>query len=130
MLRDRSARRRGGPGEAIRPAAAVSSVAKPHGSGMRLALLEARRVSWAERLREVAADPMLGFLALAALVYLGLGERVEAAVLLLAALPLIGMDAFLHRRARASTAALESQLGASATAVRDGRRPCRWRRRR
>jgi P-type Ca2+ transporter type 2C len=84
-------------------------------------ILEVRRVSLAERLREIAADPMLWFLAIAALVYLWLGERVEAAVLLFAMLPLVGMDAFLHRRTRASTSALESQLSASATVVRDGR---------
>jgi Ca2+-transporting ATPase len=72
-------------------------------------------------LRETAADPMLWFLAVTALLYLGLGRRGDALVLALALVPLAGMDAWLHRRTRASTEGLASRLAPRARVVRDGR---------
>ncbi|MBZ4420227.1 cation-transporting P-type ATPase [Myxococcus sp. RHSTA-1-4] len=70
---------------------------------------------------ETAGDPMLWFLVGASVLYLVLGERTEGVVLLLAIVPLLGMDAFLHRRTRASMAGLQSRLAARATVLRDGR---------
>ena len=70
--------------------------------------------------RDTASDPMIWFLAVTAVVYLFLGERVEATVLLVATVPILALDAVLHRRTRASTEGLRSRLAARATVVRDG----------
>ena len=70
--------------------------------------------------RETAADPMLWFLAGTSALYLLLGQAAEAGVLLVSLVPLAGMDAWLHRRTRASTAGLRSLLATSARVVRDG----------
>ncbi|MDQ3264126.1 MAG: cation-transporting P-type ATPase [Myxococcota bacterium] len=72
------------------------------------------------RIRQTAADPMLWFLVVTGGIYLALGERLEGLTLLLSVLPLTGMDAFLHRRTRASTEGLESRLAATARVRRDG----------
>ena len=69
---------------------------------------------------DTAKDPMLWFLALTSVLYAAVGQRVEALTLLVAIVPLVGMDAFLHRRTRASTEGLQSRLAASARVVRDG----------
>lgn len=79
-----------------------------------------RRSPWA-RVRETAADPMLWFLVATSCVYFVLGETIEGVTLLLAIIPLTGMDALLHHRTRASTQGLESRLAARAIAIRDGR---------
>ena len=70
--------------------------------------------------RDTAKDPMIWFLVGTGVIYALIGERVEALTLLVAILPLIGMDAFLHRRTRASTAGLESRLASTASILRDG----------
>jgi P-type E1-E2 ATPase len=46
--------------------------------------------------------------------------RLEAIVFLLAVFPVLGLDAVLHRRARASTERLAQSLAGSATVVRAG----------
>ncbi|NVI97867.1 cation-transporting P-type ATPase [Myxococcus sp. AM009] len=76
--------------------------------------------SWLHVLRETAGDPMLWFLVGTSGLYFVLGARTEGLVLLLAIVPLLGMDAFLHRRTRASTAGLRSRLAARATVLRAG----------
>jgi Ca2+-transporting ATPase len=75
--------------------------------------------SW-DLARATARDPMIWFLLGTAALYAAVGERVEAATLAAAILPLVGIDAFLHRRAAASSAGLRSRLAARATVVRDG----------
>ncbi|MFY1831426.1 cation-translocating P-type ATPase [Myxococcus fulvus] len=72
-------------------------------------------------LREAAGDPMLWFLVGMSALYLGLGKVSEGLVLLGAIAPLLGMDAFLHHRTRASTEGLQSRLAARAFVLRDGR---------
>ncbi|MCE9670842.1 cation-transporting P-type ATPase [Myxococcus stipitatus] len=72
-------------------------------------------------LKETAADPMLWFLVCTSVVNFILGQRTEGLLLLLAMIPLVGMDAFLHSRTRASTEGLQSRLAARATVLRDGR---------
>jgi P-type Ca2+ transporter type 2C len=84
-------------------------------------IVETSARSWSERITETAADPMLWFLFVTSGIYLLLGEVVEGAILLLAVVPLTGMDAFLHHRTRASTQGLESRLAARAVVIRDGR---------
>ena len=63
---------------------------------------------------------MLWFLIGVASLYLGLGELPEAATLAVAIIPLVGMDAVLHWRTRASTEGLASRLATVATVYRDG----------
>jgi len=65
-------------------------------------------------------DPMLWFLAAASALYAVVGQSVEALTLLVAIVPLVGMDAFLHRRTQASTEGLQSRLASTARVVRDG----------
>ena len=65
-------------------------------------------------------DPMLWFLVGTAALFLWLGDRLEALVLLSAMIPLVGMDAYLHRRTQASTQGLTSRLATTARTLRDG----------
>jgi Ca2+-transporting ATPase len=74
---------------------------------------------WRELARETARDPMIWFLVGTAGLYLALGSTVESLTLLSAILPLVGMDAYLHRRTQASTAGLRQKLAESASVLRD-----------
>jgi P-type Ca2+ transporter type 2C len=76
--------------------------------------------AWWELARDTLRDPMLWFLVGTAALYAIVGDRLEAVTVLAGILPLVGMDAFLHRRTRASTEALKGRLAAHATVVRDG----------
>jgi Ca2+-transporting ATPase len=75
---------------------------------------------WGELARETARDPMIWFLVGTAGLYLALGSAVEALTLLSAIVPLVGMDAYLHRRTQASTAGLRQKLASRASVLRDG----------
>jgi len=70
--------------------------------------------------RDTARDPMIWFLVGTSVLYGFLGERAESITLLAASLPLVGMDAFLHRRTRASTEGLSTRLASGATVIRNG----------
>ena len=83
-------------------------------------IVEALAGGWVELARDTARDPMIWFLGATSAVYLAVGQRTEALTLLLAIIPLVAMDAFLHRRTRASTEGLHSRLASTATIVRDG----------
>ena len=74
---------------------------------------------WRALLGETLGDPMLWFLLGTALLFALLGDRAEALTLLLAVVPLLGMDAWLHRRTQASTAGLASRLAGTARVLRD-----------
>jgi Ca2+-transporting ATPase len=63
---------------------------------------------------------MLWFFAGSSALYWAVGQRFEASTLLVAILPLVGMDVYLHRRTQASMAGLKSRLSTTATAFRDG----------
>ncbi|SFJ00497.1 cation-transporting P-type ATPase [Nitrosomonas sp. Nm34] len=71
-------------------------------------------------LLDTAKDPMLWFLLGMATLFIFLGDKVEAAILFVAAIPLIGMDLYLHRRTQASTEGLSSRLAVQANVIRDG----------
>jgi len=71
-------------------------------------------------LRDTGRDPMIWFLLATGALYAGLGQVAEALTLLLAILPLAGMDAFLHRRTSASMEGLRRGLAATARVLRDG----------
>ena len=70
--------------------------------------------------RDAAGDPMLWFLLLTSGLFGILGQYTDAAVLLAAIAPLLGMDFYLHRRTQASIEGLSSVLAGEATVVRDG----------
>src|SRR5690606_36425512 len=55
------------------------------------------------------------------LVFALLGEFADTVVLLLAIIPLVGMDFYLHRRTEASVSGLSSALATQACVVRGGR---------
>jgi Ca2+-transporting ATPase len=83
-------------------------------------IVERQAPGWRAVLRDTARDPMIWFLVGTAALFGVVGDTTEAVVLLLAIVPLTGMDAFLHYRTQASTAGLASRLAARATVVRDG----------
>ncbi|QDV08807.1 Calcium-transporting ATPase 1 [Planctomycetes bacterium Poly30] len=75
---------------------------------------------WLTLLRETAKDPMLWFLVLAGGLYALLGQMSESITLFVSILPLVAMDAVLHRRTQASTEGLQSRMAESARVERDG----------
>jgi Ca2+-transporting ATPase len=75
---------------------------------------------WLVVARDTARDPMLWFLVLTAGLFGLLGQITESLTLLAAIAPLLGMDAYLHRRTSASSAGLASRLASSARVLRDG----------
>lgn len=75
---------------------------------------------WGSLVRETLRDPMLWLLACASLLFLVLGETGESLTLAAALVPLVLMDAWLHRRTQASTQGLASLLATRAVVVRDG----------
>lgn len=76
---------------------------------------------WGDIVRDTARDPMFWFLIGTALLFAFLGDYSESIILGLAIIPIVGMDAYLHRRTQASTESLSGRLDATATVVRDGK---------
>lgn len=75
---------------------------------------------WPDLLRDTLRDPMLWFLLVTGALFALIGDIGEATVLLVAMVPIFGMDAYLHRRTQASTEGLSGRLATRATALRDG----------
>ncbi len=84
-------------------------------------IVETSEPAWKALLRETARDPMLWFLIATGGLYALLGEHAEAWALFGSAIPLVAMDALLHRRTQASLEGLRSRLVARANVIRDGR---------
>ena len=63
---------------------------------------------------------MAWLLVTTALLFAWTGDRFEALIMVLALLPILAMDAFLHRRTSVSTQALAGQLSAHAVVLRNG----------
>lgn len=84
-------------------------------------VLERAEPAWKVLARETARDPMLWFLVATAGLYAALGEQTEAWTLFASAIPLVAMDALLHRRTQASIEGLRSRLLARVRVLRDGR---------
>ena len=78
--------------------------------------------AWWALVIETLKDPMLWFFAGTSLLYAFVGQSTEALTLLVAIVPLLGMDVFLHRRTQASTASLKSRLATTAVVFRSGSR--------
>jgi Ca2+-transporting ATPase len=74
--------------------------------------------TWRELARDTLRDPMLWFLLGTAVLFAFLGDYAEAITLACAIVPLIGMDAYLHRRTQASTRGLKSRLADTARVLR------------
>jgi len=83
-------------------------------------ILHVSEAGWLTLLWETARDPMLWFLLATAVLFFLLGNNTEAIILLIAILPLIGMDLYLHRRTQATTEGLASRLAATAHVRRAG----------
>lgn len=83
-------------------------------------ILRVPAAPWRDALRDTVRDPMLWFLAATGALYAWVGQVGEALTLLAAMGPLVGLDLFLHRRTRLSTAGLESRLAGHATVIREG----------
>lgn len=75
---------------------------------------------WLELLRDTARDPMIWLLIGTGVLYALIGDRSEALILFAAIVPVVGMDAWLHRRTRVSTQSLRGHLASRATVLRDG----------
>lgn len=83
-------------------------------------IVESSPHAWWGVVRDTAKDPMLWFFAGTSVLYALVGQFTEAITLLVAIVPLMGMDIYLHRRTQASTEGLKSRLAATATVIRDG----------
>ncbi len=83
-------------------------------------IIVAPPVTWVDLVRDTLRDPMIWFLLGVSVLFAALGEYTEASILAIALVPLVGMDAYLHRRTQASTQGLASRLAATATVLRDG----------
>lgn len=70
---------------------------------------------------DTARDPMLWFLVVTSLLFFFLGDHFEAIILAVSILPLLGMDAFLHRRTQASSESLHGHIANSCLVRRNGR---------
>ncbi len=76
--------------------------------------------SWMDLVADTLRDPMIWFVVGLGALFTALGQYTDAAVLAIALVPLAGMDAYLHRRTRASTHSLAGRLAIVARVVRDG----------
>ncbi|MEN9314690.1 MAG: hypothetical protein RIS35_1083, partial [Pseudomonadota bacterium] len=109
------------PGEADRGLSEGEAAARAATHGPNL-ILEAAPRGWRDLARDTLRDPMLWFLLGTSALFGALGQIGESVVLLIALLPLIAMDAWLHRRTHASLAGLSGRLASSASVIREGRR--------
>lgn len=75
---------------------------------------------WKTTLIDTMKDPMLWFLLIIAVLFAVVGNWGEALVLVIALVPLFGMDLYLHRRTTASTQGLMSRLAETSVVLRDG----------
>ena len=84
------------------------------------AIIVESSTGWLAIMGSTVRDPMIWFLIGTAALFLWLGEYSEAAVLMVALIPIAGMDAYLHRRTEASTEGLRARLASRALVIRDG----------
>jgi len=82
-------------------------------------VIESGRHGLAVLAADTARDPMLWFLVVTSLLFFFLGDHLEAIILALAILPLLGMDVFLHRRTQASSESLHGHIANQSRVHRD-----------
>lgn len=95
----------------------VLQLRQQYGSNL---IVEVPGGGWGALLKDTLRDPMLWFLMGTSVIFFLTGSRTESLVLLVALIPFLGMDAYLHRRTQASTATLADLLATRATVVRQG----------
>jgi len=83
-------------------------------------ILVAPPSTWLDLAKDTLRDPMIWFLVVVSTLFFSLGEIKEALVLIAAIVPLVGMDAYMHRRTQASTQGLASRLASTANVIRNG----------
>lgn len=83
-------------------------------------IVEVRASRWRELTRETVKDPMIWFLIIASILFAILKNYNQTIILLLATIPLIGLDGFLHWRTQASTRSLTNRLAGYALVIRNG----------
>ncbi len=76
--------------------------------------------TWRDLARDTARDPMVWFLIATSGLFAFIRDYGAAVTLLAAMVPLVAMDAYLHRRTQASTEGLSGRLATEAKAERDG----------
>lgn len=79
------------------------------------------RAAWLKELASLVLDPMAVMLLFAGGLYFALGEARDATVMLVALVPVIGVDVFLEARSRAALKQLARSVAPRARVVRDGR---------
>ncbi|TXC69161.1 cation-transporting P-type ATPase [Sphingorhabdus soli] len=84
------------------------------------AIAERPQRSIGSLVRSAATDPMIWFLLATSVLFGLLGQIREMTVLLVAIIPLLGMDFYLHHRTEASIAGLAGVLASEACVLRDG----------
>src|SRR5581483_7176648 len=84
-------------------------------------LVGRERAAWLKELAGLLADPMAIMLLAAAAVYAALGERRDAVVMLVALIPVIGVDVVLEARSRSALKKLARSVAPRARVIRDGR---------
>jgi Ca2+-transporting ATPase len=77
------------------------------------------RLAWLREVLHLLLDPMAVMLAIAAVIYVILGEIRDAVVLALALIPVLGVDVLLEARSRAALAKLARAAAPVAEVVRD-----------
>jgi Ca2+-transporting ATPase len=83
-------------------------------------LVAAERLRWLKEAVRIFADPMALMLLLAAGIYFALGEPGDAYVMLIALVPVLGVDVVLEARSRAALRRLAQAASPPAHVVRDG----------
>lgn len=83
-------------------------------------IIETHNNRWIELAVDTAKDPMIWFLLATSVLFTLLKNYNQAIILIIATIPLIGMDAFLHWRTQVSTQSLSSRLVAKAVVIRNG----------
>ncbi|HXZ85906.1 MAG TPA: cation-transporting P-type ATPase [Myxococcota bacterium] len=84
-------------------------------------LVARERAGWLVDLGGLLLDPMALMLLAAAAIYIALGERRDAAVMLVALVPVLGVDVFLEARSRSALKKLSQSVAPRARVLRDGR---------
>ena len=79
------------------------------------------RVGWLKEVAALALDPMALMLLAAGAVYLALGETRDAVVMLIALVPVIGVDVFLEARSQSALKKLARSVAPRARVIRDDR---------
>jgi Ca2+-transporting ATPase len=78
------------------------------------------RAAWLKELASLVFDPMAVMLFVAGGVYFALGETRDAVVMLVALVPVIGVDVFLEARSRTALKRLARSVAPHARVIRDG----------